>query len=886
MRGLRFAPIYTEMDNEERKEPHWVFAFLSVFLQVLTGVVTGVAAWIVGNCTERLGRMRLDATLSLIRAGHAGLAWLAFSGIMIAYALLAALPVIFWVVTAGSSGIPGVIGMLNGVDLRGDFTWKHLLARFAGVILSVPSGLAVGPEGPMIFVGSCIGALMSRIPSNPAVWNFFGRPPSGLNDHVYLRDYVSTGAACGIAAAFRAPIAGTLFVVEEASSHFRREHLAKIFAGSICAVLATLTLFGYRGLFEYHVATGPFCEAWQWLSLISVLFYITLGFVCGFAGALFNWLNVKVMIFRAKKANAGMPYRRVLEIVILCVLTSSLWVVLPSLYGLSGEMNSGNPALFSQGCRCIKDMWERQLVTGAKIERGELRYEPKPCLYGAQFNKELCPKAHSLARSNDPGSTHARACTQGLFNGTNFASPNKTHYCCSFETMDDLVAGDFGLPGNTSCYSVNFGESFPSLHEASVVRTNESMHGPELSEDGWYNPMASLTLVPFAEVAQNLFSRGTPHIIPPSAMLVFLIAFFILAALTAGSAIPSGLLLPMIIIGGLIGRLMALACVELQAAFGWTSNGSADTTVWTKEWQPLFYYSGGPLPDTALLTRVGWLDPGVGAVVGAAAMLGGSSRISIFLTVMIVEITGDPSMIGPVGLATLIAVVVGNRFNHGLYHSLIDVASFPFLPDRWPKTIPKALRIEHILPRNKAVVCVPLEAGREEVKERLSGNQYTGYPVVASDGVVAGLAMRHNLEALLDEADLEIDVGKVTDFHCITIRTSLPLEVAYNFFKRMENQHVIVVDDGNLPVAVLTRSSFLPWRVEEIIGELSLGRIRPTIARPRCFRTDTSDPNMNTFFREVSEGTASSIGVPDVVQERTDGLSTQSRINSTAPLLV
>merc|ERR1719440_1031608 len=132
----------------------------------------------------------------------------------------------------------------------------------------------------MIFVGACIGALLSKIPSSPRLWRFFGRPPSTLNDHVYLRDYVSVGAACGIAAAFKAPIAGVLFVVEEAASHFRREQLAKIFIGAVCAVLVAITCFRYKGLFEYKVTTGDFCEAWQWLTVGNLVVYIILGFVC------------------------------------------------------------------------------------------------------------------------------------------------------------------------------------------------------------------------------------------------------------------------------------------------------------------------------------------------------------------------------------------------------------------------------------------------------------------------------------------------------------------------------------------------------------------------------------------------------------------------------
>lgn len=41
-----------------------------------------------------------------------------------------------------------------------------------------------------------------------------------------------------------------------------------------------------------------------------------------------------------------------------------------------------------------------------------------------------------------------------------------------------------------------------------------------------------------------------------AAIRSFQVLFFLLAALTAGSAIPSGLLMPQMVIGGLIGRML------------------------------------------------------------------------------------------------------------------------------------------------------------------------------------------------------------------------------------------------------------------------------------------------------------------------------------------
>merc|ERR1712232_837168 len=99
------------------------------------------------------------------------------------------------------------------------------------------------------------------------------------------------------------------------------------------------------------------------------------------------------------------------------------------------------------------------------------------------------------------------------------------------------------------------GKTMPSLEDGSAGRPT-------------YNPMAALSLVPLSEAAKNLISRGAPHVFPLDVLAVFLPIFFVLAALTAGSAVPSGLLLPQIICGALVGRIMSLLLIELQVATG------------------------------------------------------------------------------------------------------------------------------------------------------------------------------------------------------------------------------------------------------------------------------------------------------------------------------
>jgi hypothetical protein len=42
-------------------------------------------------------------------------------------------------------------------------------------------------------------------------------------------------------------------------------------------------------------------------------------------------------------------------------------------------------------------------------------------------------------------------------------------------------------------------------------------------------------------------------------------------------------------------------------------------------------------------------------------------------------LTDDASLIAPVGVASIISMIVGNLFNHGLYHGLIPVQNLPFM---------------------------------------------------------------------------------------------------------------------------------------------------------------------------------------------------------------
>ena len=78
---------------------------------------------------------------------------------------------------------------------------RHLVARVAASVVTIGSGGSLGMEGPSLYGGSAIGAMIQRrLP----------RPFRGA-DH---RTLLVAGAAAGVAAIFKAPATGAIFALE------------------------------------------------------------------------------------------------------------------------------------------------------------------------------------------------------------------------------------------------------------------------------------------------------------------------------------------------------------------------------------------------------------------------------------------------------------------------------------------------------------------------------------------------------------------------------------------------------------------------------------------------------------------------------------------------
>jgi H+/Cl- antiporter ClcA len=170
-------------------------------------------------------------------AGTFGGALFSFVASSMALAAVASSLVIYVEPISGGSGIPDVKTYLQGVKVPRLLRTSTLACKSIGVMFSVAAGLMVGKEGPMIHCGAVIAAGLSQ--GSSKTFSFRTQWLKRFRNDHDKRDFVSAGAAAGVAAAFGAPIGGVLFAMEEAALYWSQTLTWRTF---FCAMCSTMTL--------------------------------------------------------------------------------------------------------------------------------------------------------------------------------------------------------------------------------------------------------------------------------------------------------------------------------------------------------------------------------------------------------------------------------------------------------------------------------------------------------------------------------------------------------------------------------------------------------------------------------------------------------------------
>ena len=203
---------------------------------LFVGVATALTALAINLTVENLAGVKFMTTSSLLVSHGAAASFAFFATINVSLAAAASAVTVLFAPAAAGSGIGDVKAYLNGVDVPGVLWARTLAAKVVGSAGSVASGLAVGKEGPFVHIGAAIAALASQGGTQASHVNW--RWLAALRNDRDRRDFVTCGASVGVAAAFRAPVGGLLFALEEIATHWRPELTWRCFAANAACVVS------------------------------------------------------------------------------------------------------------------------------------------------------------------------------------------------------------------------------------------------------------------------------------------------------------------------------------------------------------------------------------------------------------------------------------------------------------------------------------------------------------------------------------------------------------------------------------------------------------------------------------------------------------------------
>ncbi|CAF3399220.1 unnamed protein product [Rotaria sp. Silwood1] len=677
---------------------------LKWLIMLLIGICTGLIAVFVDFTVKNLTKFKfsyvqnkLDTCLSEHCLFKPYLTWISINISMV----LVAGFLILWEPVARGSGIPQVKCYLNGIAIPHVLRLKALIAKVLGVIFAVSGGLAVGKEGPMIHSGAIIAGGISQGKSSSLNIDFHILKHFRTDKH--KRDFVSAGAAAGVAAAFGAPVGGVLFALEEGASFFNQQLTWFIFFASMAS---TFTLNFVMSAIEGHfgdlsspglINFGLFKDTpYMWFELPL---FIIIGFIGGIFGALFNQLNLRLTKFRHHYINK--PWLSVIELILVAATTVVIAFLL-----IIGTMNE---------CRPIKTQLELN-------------------------------------------------------------SPTIQLYC----------------------------------------------------PDGQYNIMATLVFSTPEQAVRNLFHNeiGTYN---PWSLLVFCIIYFCLTCWTYGVIVSSGLFIPTLLIGASWGRLV------------------------------------GIIMHTIFPSSVKYFDSGKYALFGAASQLGGTMRMTISLAVILIEATGDIVLGLPIMIVLTVAKLTGDYFNEGIFDIHIALQSVPFLP--WQSEVFTS-QLSALSIMSTPVIQLKTIEKVENVYRILRNESHHGFSVVDHhtdetnnhrSGTFQGIILRHQLITILrkrnfislndclrdyltmddfresyprhpsiesihltdEERELYCDLRPYMNLaYTVSHRSTLPR--IFSMFRGLGLRHLVVVNDKNEVVGMITRKDLARFRMKHKKGHTSI----------------------------------------------------------------
>lgn len=197
------------------------------------------------------------------------------------------------------------------------------------------------------------------------------------------------------------------------------------------------------------------------------------------------------------------------------------------------------------------------------------------------------------------------------------------------------------------------------------------------------------------------------HLMGTLYLSIFALCWYFFSMITYGSAVPSGLFLPPILVGSSIGFLwenMRVALLNIQQ------------------------------------TEISSLP----IIVGAACMISGQTRLTYSVIVLVLEASGSFDLAVPMFLAVWCSNTVGSFMTTSLFQREIRGKQMPFLSGNCPQ---ETSRIEACQIMSKTLVTVQTIADMRSIKKALSST-HNAFPVLNTHGNFVGLIPKSIINTL------------------------------------------------------------------------------------------------------------------------------------------
>ena len=258
--------------HEDDIKREFNFTTHSIISQVLRGVLVGIFAGLVVGVFRFLIEKIFHLVQDIYHRSQQSMLWLLALVFLYAFIVFLNAHLVKSEKNIKGSGIPQVEAELKG--LMSLSWWSVLWKKFVLGILAIASGLMLGREGPSIQLGAMSGKGVSKFLNLSAAEE---------------RALIASGAAAGLAAAFNAPIAGLLFVVEEVYRHFSRFFWVSTLAASLVANFVSLSMFGLTPVLDMPDNIPVMRLEQYWI-------YLVMGLLLGLSAYLYEKVILNIQL--------------------------------------------------------------------------------------------------------------------------------------------------------------------------------------------------------------------------------------------------------------------------------------------------------------------------------------------------------------------------------------------------------------------------------------------------------------------------------------------------------------------------------------------------------------------------------------------------------------